>query len=74
MTKNELKEIIASLLDDVLFDYYGKHVCINPWSASKYVVGYGDTVKTYSSIEMLMEDELYDGKSLNKIASEISLL
>ena len=43
MTKIELKEIIASLLDDVF-------------------------------IEMLMEDKIYDGKSLNEIASEIHLL
>lgn len=73
MTPNKLKTLIMSFTDDIVFDYHGKTACINPWNEKKYEVGFGDIGKTYSSIDDLMTDPIYDGESLTQIAKNIEI-
>lgn len=73
MKKSELKRQILSLTQDITFDYHGKTACINPWSEDRFEVGFGDTAKTYSSIKDLMDDPLYDGKSLSQICDQLNI-
>ena len=50
-----------------------KTCCINPWSRTKFEVGYNDIVKIYSDIDDLMNDTIFDGRSLSDIADEIEI-
>lgn len=43
-------------------------IFINPWNAHKFELGYADITKTYSCIGDLMNDPIFDGKTLTKIA------
>lgn len=67
MKPEKLQELILSLTQDVTFEFEGEYACINPYNAGKIEVGYGDTVKTYSSITNVMEDKFFHGKALKDI-------
>ncbi len=71
MKAQDLRDQIMSLLDDVCFSYQGDDVCINPWSPTKIEVGYRKKIKTYTSIDDLMSDKIFNGKSLTDIAPYI---
>lgn len=73
MKATDLKNLIGSLTQDVTFEYNGKYVCINPWSAEKFEVGYGDKIKTYNNLDELMDDKFFDGNSLNDICTIIEI-
>ena len=73
MEKTELKKQIMSLTQDITFEYHGKSACINPWAADKFQVGFGDVAKTYTNIKYLIEDPLYDGKSLSQICEDLKI-
>lgn len=67
------KNLILSLVQDVVFEYDNKTCCINPWSRTKFEVGYNDIVKIYSDIDDLMNDTIFNGRSLSDIADEIEI-
>lgn len=71
MTPQILKAEILSILNDIVFEYNGKSACINPYSTSKFEVGFGEVSKVYDDIDCLMSDPIYDGKCLNDIADKI---
>ena len=73
MEKTELKKQIMSLTQDITFEYHGKSACINPLAAEKFQVGFGDVAKTYTNIKDLIEDPLYDGKSLSQICEDLKI-
>lgn len=74
MTKEKLKEIIMSFTNDVLLDYPGHDtIFINPCSVNKFIFSYADIDKIYNSIDELMEDKIYGGKSLSEIAPLLTL-
>ena len=70
---NDYDELILSLVQDVVFEYDNKTCCINPWSRTKFEVGYNDIVKIYTDIDDLMNDTIFDGRSLSDIADEIEI-
>lgn len=72
-TSEQLKDTILSLTQDVVFVYNGITCCINPWNTSKFELGYDDTVRVYDDIDELMNDEIFDGQSLNDIADNIDI-
>lgn len=72
-TSEQLRDTILSLTQDVVFVYNGITCCINPWNASKFELGYGDTVRTYDDIDELMNDKIFAGQSLNDIADKIDV-
>lgn len=74
MKAKEIRNIITSFLNDVMLDYHGDVIFVNPWNDNKFEFGYKDIDKTYTSIDELMSDKIYNGKSLTEIASEVKLL
>nr|DAG52956.1 MAG TPA: hypothetical protein [Caudoviricetes sp.] len=73
MNPKNLKELILSLTQDVVFEYDGAVACINPWNAKKIEVGYDDKMKTYDNIDDVMNDPIYHGKSLQEISEQLSI-
>lgn len=71
MKPDDLKALILSLTQDILFEYQGKSVCINPWSNKKIDVGFGDDGKIYTDIDDLMTDKFFNGKSLTEISEQL---
>ncbi len=74
MTSQDLKDLILSLSQDVIFNFKGETACINPWNEHKFEVGYGDISKAYNDIDILMSDNIYSGMSLNEISEQIELI
>ena len=73
MKAKNLKELILSLTQDVVFEYDGAVACINPWNEAKIEVGYDNKMKTYDNIEDVMNDPLYHGKSLQEISEQLNI-
>lgn len=73
MKPDNLKELILSLSQDVVFEYDGAVACINPWNEKKIEVGYDDKVKTYDNIDDVMSDLFYHGKSLQEISEQLDI-
>ena len=70
MTKDELIGIIQDCSNDVTFEYNGKRAGITSEVyeyKAVYQVWYGMDTKEYISIEKLMNDPFYGGKSLNEL-------
>ena len=69
MKAQQIREIIMSFLNDVMLDY-PEHdmIFINPWNEHKFELGYADITKTYFSIDDLMSDPIFEGKTLTEIA------
>lgn len=73
MKPKNLKELILSLTQDVVFEYDGAVGCINPWNEAKIEVGYDDNTKTYDNIDDVMNDPFYHGKSLQEISEQLNI-
>lgn len=73
MKPKNLKELILSLTQDVVFEYDGAVACINPWNETKIEVGYDDEMKTYDNIDDVMNDPIYHGKSLQEISEQLHI-
>lgn len=75
MTAKEIKDTVLSFTNDVLLNY-PEHdtIFINPWSDTKFEFSYEDIDKTYNSIDELMSDKIFNGKSLSEIAPELTLI
>lgn len=75
MTAKEIKDIILSFTNDVLLNYPGHDmIFINPWNDTKFEFSYKDINKTYNSIDELMPDKIFNGKSLSEIAPLLTLI
>lgn len=70
-----IKEKLDSEILDVAFSYNGEDVFIMPKGSKVYDVWYGtgenEVKQTYTSLEDLMTDKFYNGKSLEEIADRI---
>lgn len=75
MTAKEIKDKIMSFTNDVLLDY-PEHdtIFVNPCSIHKFIFSYENIDKTYNSIEALMEDKIFNGKSLSEIAPMLTVI
>ncbi|MEE1397588.1 hypothetical protein [Ruminococcus sp.] len=75
MTKEKIVDAIMSFTNDVLLDYPNHDtIFINPYNVHKFLLSYEDVEKIYTSIDELMEDKIYDGKSLSEIASMLTFI
>lgn len=74
MKAQDLKRHILDTLQDTEFRYRGEDCLINPHSAHDIYLGYKDIDKTYTDIDDLMNDPVFDGKSLNEIVGQIELI
>lgn len=73
MKPKNLKDLILSLTQDVVFEYDGAVACINPWNETKIEVGYDDKMKTYDNIDDVMNDPMYHGKLLQEISDQLCI-
>lgn len=73
MNAQDIKNLIVSIVQDVVFEYNNKTCCINPYNKHKFELGYGNKVKTYNDIDDLMNDKIFKGKSLYDIAESIDI-
>jgi len=74
MNNVELKDWIASCVQDITFEYRGEECSIIPLSEHDMSVSFGPhRVKDYTGIDDLMNDPFWDGRSLTEIAEEIEL-
>lgn len=67
MSKNELTRIIADCCNDVCFEYAGKKSGVTSEvydSIPVYQAWHGEEIKEYSSIDGVMRDKFYSGKSM----------
>ena len=71
MTNKQVKNEILSLTYDIQFGYNGVDGLIMPYSKNSFDVSYKDVDKHYTDIDELMNDKIFDGKSLNEISEEI---
>lgn len=70
----DIKNKILSLTNHFEFQYRGEDCLIDPYSAHDIYLGYKDIDKTYTDIDDLMNDPVFDGKSLNEIVGQIELI
>ena len=77
MDAKELKKYIDKNTNTttVVLGYDGVVICIDllidETHPAHYSLGYGDICKDYSTLDELMSDKIYNGKSLNEIAQEV---
>lgn len=73
MTVNAIKNKILAFTDDVILNFRSEEIFINPWNENKYELEYKDIYKIYTSIDDLLQDKIFSGKSLIEIAAEITV-
>jgi hypothetical protein len=74
MTGEALRKFIKDAYSDVTFLYKHSYCCIVPEGKKEYSVGWSDTVKNYDNVDELMNDPMYDGKTLYEICDDITEL
>lgn len=74
MTSKELYEYINSLAGDIDFEYNGIRGAICPFSRTDISISFGEKEHTHTSIDDVMSDKFFGGKSLNEIAGQLKIL
>ena len=72
MTREEMRAEIESLLGFIGFEYNGKWCGVDPFSAQEIEMFCGDKEYTARSVEDAMTVRLFDGRSLDEIAEELT--
>lgn len=67
----ELKAVIASLAQDIDFEYRGKRGSICPFSHSDISLSYDGKEITIESVDAAMSVPFVDGKSLTEVCEEL---
>ena len=73
MNRDDLKNMIDSLTQDVEFDYSGMHGSICPFSRGEIYVQFGRKTRQFKSVDAVMDTPFFGGKALNEIADQLSL-
>lgn len=76
MTYKKLLEAIEEDANDVSFRYKGLDIHIEPIannSNRSYILTIGDQEKLYSSIISLLEDKVFNNKSIKDILDELTI-
>lgn len=71
MSRNELRDFVASLTSHITFDFHGKSCGIDPLAPDQIDLWCGEDAMTATSVSEAMETPFFDGKSLNEIADKI---
>lgn len=66
----KLQALIESLTDDIEFQYKGTWGAICPFSHTNISVSYGDTEKTFDSVDATMNTPFIDGKPMKDICEK----
>ena len=75
MNAATIKKRISELCTLFAFDYNGRSYGVDPYSKESFslFVADGGAEKTVSSIDDVMNEPFFDGKSLSEIAEEITI-
>lgn len=76
MTSEKLKSIIIECCNDVSFDFNGKPCGVTSTvddSRPTFQIWYGDKTKEFGNVEDLMNDDFFDGKSLNNLCEKLDI-
>ena len=71
MTPDKLRAEIDTGMYDMEFEYKGVHGAICPFSRTNISIAYGDEEKTLDSVDAVMNEPFFDGKSLSEICDGI---
>lgn len=70
MKAKDLRESIDDLLLDIEFEYKGVSGAICPFSRDDIAVKYGDSERTFDSVDALMNEPFIDGKPMKDICEK----
>ncbi len=73
LNKDDLRDFIDSFVQDIEFDYLGVHGVILLNAQDDIMLCYGDDDRQVRSIDAVMCEPMFHGKSLNEIAEQIEL-
>lgn len=73
MTINELKKRILSLTDGISLVWNDENIYIDPFSKTNIKVYYNDREYSYTNIDDLFDDDIYDDYTLSEIIKDIKL-
>ena len=76
MKQSELKQIIADCCNDVIFTYRGKQSGITAEvndSVPTFQAWHGSDTKEYASVDDVMADAFFSGKSINDLLDEVEI-
>ena len=71
LTGQQLKRMIEVCLCDIEFYFNNIHGCICPFARDDIAFKHGDFEKDYTCIDDLMNDLIFNGKSLIDVTPEI---
>lgn len=75
MKLDDIKSIISDCLNDVLFEYNGKKSGITSEvhdSIPTFQVWHGTEIKEYNSIDDVINDKFYSGKSIADLVGKVT--
>lgn len=72
MSITELKKYLIDLVGQVTFYYNGYSCGIDPLAADLFEVWCGDNEETIDSIDEVMDETLFDGRSLKDIWDDVT--
>lgn len=76
MTADELKKILSGCMDEIYFSYNGKAggACAEVNNCRPtFMLWYGDNTKEFDSIDDVMVNEFFDGKSLSDLVNIVEI-
>ena len=77
MTKTYLFQIISECVNDVVFVYNGKKSGVTSEvedSVPTFQVWHGNDVKEYGTVDDVMSDPFYSGKSINDLLNKVEFM
>lgn len=77
MMKEYLFQIISECVNDVVFVYNGKKSGVTSEvedSVPTFQVWHGNEVKEYSTVDDVMNDPFYSGKSINDLLNKVDFM
>lgn len=75
LTANKLRALFDEGINDICFEYNGISYGVFPINRGEFDVGIGnDVAKHYETLDDLMKDPICNGKTLEEIAGQITIL
>lgn len=72
MTIQELRDHLSNLVSHITFYYNGYACGIDPLSRNLYEVWCGDDAFSVGSVDKVLNEELFDGRSLTDIWGDVT--
>lgn len=76
MNAENIKSVLSECCNDLVFVYNGKRSGVTSTAAdykTTYQVWYGNDTKEYDSIDDVMSDPFYGGKSISELIGNVNM-